>query len=1205
MEKIESWRMRMTLAGLLLVPGGVLAEFTEIPASESGVKFQNSIPLELIHERANINPSGLAAGDIDGDGLVDLYFCNAGGANRLYRNLGGFKFEDVTDSLGKHCRCEGEISIGSAMADLDGDGDLDLLVTARGTGNRLFLNQGKGELVESVQFPGRNSTSFTTSLAMADVDLDGDLDIYLTNHRNKSLADDPKDPDQLEFMARVREEMTSGKPLSAAVEKVFYRDGAELLERGDADEFYLNEGGGVFKAVGAERFRLTEPGGAPALEGWGLGVQFRDVNGDGAPDLYVCNDFHTPDRFWINDGTGHFTLLPKSSQRKMSWFSMTVDFADIDRDGDFDFFVTDMLSRDHSRRKRQMGDMVSNSPQSDPSGVQPQVMQNTLFLNRGDESFAEISAYAGLRASEWTWGAIFEDADLDGDLDLFVSTGMLHDQMDADLRSKFAAMNLDREAFKKTRSQYPPIKSRNLLFKNDGKLGFKERGIEMGLKRGAVSGGMVFADLDGDLDQDLIIANTGSAPEIYRNDSKADRIAVRLLGDRENTRGIGARVSLEGAGPIQLREPIAGGRLSSGSCSEICFAVPGGEASLSEARLIVRWPDGRVSQLKNLKIQQAHEIKQSEASSGPTENLAKVESLFRVTRLPLIHRENQFDDFALQSLLPNRLSELGPGLIFSDWDGDGFDDLMLGGAAGQPVQVMKYQAELKNDFELVDSGLSNFSAGSDLGGALLTDLPDGKKSLNLSISSWEDAGNAKSLAVLAFDGAKTWSPLALSDRQGDSSPGHLAMADVDLDGDLDWFLAGRVRNSRYPAAATSRIIINGGDATSFDSSVLNQIGLVSAACFADIDADGDQDLLLAREWGSPAILINKEGKKLVDATEQWGLSSHTGWWNGIEVADVNHDGKLDIIATNWGRNSKYEGSYKAGSPLSIYFGDLDQNGSFDIVEAHKEKKGERLVPERGLSCSSRAMPFVKRITPSFEAFGEAKLDEIYGDRLKNAGKVIAEELRHMVFVQKDKGFEAIPLPPEAQFAPAFGIGCADFNGDGHPDIVLAQNFHAVQIETPRNDGGQGLLLLGDGTGNFEAVSGDKSGIQLNGEFRSLAVADYNHDGRPDFACAENDGALRVFKNRSGRAGVRVKLVGKGSNRMGIGAKIRAISKGKTSSQIISCGSGYWSQHSACRVLTATEPITAVEVIWPDGTRSEIPIKQGETRVIISQSGQGP
>ena len=440
--------------------------------------------------------------------------------------------------------------------------------------------------------------------------------------------------------------------------------------------------------------------------------------------------------------------------------------------------------------------------------------------------------------------------------------------------------------------------------------------------------------------------------------------------------------------------------------------------------------------------------------------------------------------------------------------------------------------------------------------------------------------------------------------QWDSSVGPMAAADIDGDGNLDLFVGGRNIPSRYPLPATSRLFryergaIYEDEAT---NTALEGIGLVSGAVFSDIDADGDPDLILAIEWGPITILRNDDGK-LVDATLELGLADTTGWWNGVTTGDLNGDGRMDIVAVNWGHNSKYHAT--AGHGPEIYASDFDDSGTFDIVEAHFDSLFKCLVPERGLSCSSRAMPFILERTPTFSLFGMSALEDIYGaDDLGAAYRARVTTLSHTLFLNTEEGFVPRPFPAWAQFAPGFGVNVADFNGDGNEDVFVAQNFFATQIETNRLDAGRGLLFIGDGKGDLQPLPGHLSGIMVYGEQRGSAVSDYDADGRPDLLVTQNRNRTRLFHNRRGKPGIRVRLRGGIGNPLGIGAVIRLQFDSQLgAAREIHAGSGYWSQDSAVQVLAAPTQPSAVWIRWPDGRETTTDLPPDVTEIEISADG---
>jgi len=1154
--------------------------FTMIAPSQLGIVFSNSVAVHSIH---TLIASGLAAGDVDGDGLCDLYFCSGIGTNVLYRNLGNWKFADITTSAG--VACPGQHSIGATFADVNGDGALDLIVTARGGPNRLFTNDGKGHFTEDLTFPGRESKLASTSIAVADIDGDGALDIYICNYSTSSYLDTHVEigPE----LTREFQQVRSGKPLSPQFTNQFYAEGNSLFEKGEPDALLLNDGRGHFKPAGESYF--TMPPGSPApgpLDGSGLAAQFHDLNGDGSPDLYVCNDFQTPDRLWLNDGRGHFTLAPPTAQRHMSASSMAVDFADVNLDGALDFFVSDMLSRDHARRMRQRALLKLSSPEINSYAPQPQYPQNTFFLNRGDNTFTEIASYSGLTASEWTWGAIFFDADFDGYPDLITSCGNLQDVTDADAQAAHAATVQTMKDMENFRSKLPVLNARCQLFRNLGDLKFEEVGERYGIHAERPHGGMVVCDLDNDGDMDVVINNADGQPEIYRNEGTAPRITVKLHGRAPNTFGVGAKVKLIGK-KIQEQEMISGGRYGSGSDYTLAFAA---RADWSPYKLQVTWRDGRVTEVASVEANKLYVVSETNTVSSPPKVVSKIEPLFEDARAQLnyTNRENDFADFEAQPLLPYRLSRLGPGVSWFDIDGDGLDDLFIGAAAGGWMGMFKNLGAGR--FEFLNAADKQIHAKHDQTSVLGLRVKPAETALVIGISTWEDPASKTAMHFISRNSGGDWVAGASASR-GNNVTGPLALADVDRDGNLDLFLGGRARQGRYPEPADSMIVLrdSAGHLTEATVPALKNLGMVTSAVFADVNGDGRQDLIVACEWGAIQVLVNT-GAGFTNATAAWGLDRLTGWWNSVAVGDFDGDGRIDLVAANWGQNTKYEENWDEQRPLRIYYGDLNEIGRVEIVEAHQDAFTRLIVPERDLTASATAVPYIRGNTPTFRAFGEADLAKIYGEKWKSTSMLEARELRSMVFLNRGGKFEAKPLPAEAQWSPAFGVSVADFDGDGNDDVFLAQNFFSSQPETLRNDAGRGLLLLGDGRGSFRVVSGGESGIKIHGEQRGSAVSDYDGDGRTDLVVAQSNDQTILLHNRRGRPGLRVVLEGDTGNPQAIGAVIRAkTSAGLGRSQVVTAGSGYWSQDSAKLVVTSTYPITALQIQWPDGSSEELPV----------------
>ena len=1183
--------------------------FTRMSTKETGINFQNFVSdTALLGNRILGQGAGVALGDVDGDGLVDVFLGRTEGCSALYKNLGNWRFQDITQSAGVGA-CDRNTT-GVAFADVDGNGSLDLVLLSTKGPNSIFLNDGKGHFTEhrdlGLSTLGRGGTTVTLS----DVDGDGRLDMYVANYKPYTI-DDSLPPQQHAFNQMVKQV----GPKKFAVVPEYARDykivmrpdmgGLRMTQRGAVDEFYLNDGHGHFTSVPLTSDRFIDTTGKPmaeAGESFTLDAKLVDLNGDGLPDLYVSNDFEDLDQLWFNDGKGHFRLAGWPVQRQTSNSAMGFDVADVNGDGIPDLFEVDMLANDSHRLKTQIPTHTAlpKIPGDIESVLQQQ--RNTLFLNRGDGTFAEIGMLAGVGASGWSWGTMFMDVDLDGRPDILIANGHLWDIMDADVQEGLQN-RLKTIPWRRTRWEFPKLALKNVAFRNRGDLTFEDVSDRWGFgTEPDISHTLAAADLDGDGDLDVIVNRLDAPALVLRNNTSASRVAVRLVGNAPNTRAVGSRVKLLVPGmPLQEREVVAGGLYMSHSDYELSFAT----GSADSATLVVDWRDGRRTTLTGVRPNRLYEITTQGAvavaaaarliPAGDT-TAHRDSALFEDATAQLggeKHVDAPFDDWERQFLLPNSLAQLGPGVVWFDYDRDGYEDLIIGTGRGGRLGVFHNEHG-----RLVPQPKQGPLSPADLTGLAATAADGGR--IFAGFSSWEGRPGPSVVAISANargvgnSGADVAPPRV-------STPGPIALADYNGDGTLDLFVGGRAIPAAYPKPASSSLYRNVGGSYVMDTvntRTLADIGMVSAAMFADLDGDGHPDLVLAREWGSLAVFFNRNGK-FVRAPASLGFDKWTSRWIGVAAGDLDGDGRLDLVATSWGRNTMTP--VDSAHPLSVVYGPFGGNSEVEPLLAQRDARTNVLAPLNSYARVRSIMEDLPVRVRSFAAYADASVDSVLGPHKDLTRQQSIVTLDNMVFLNRGDHFEAHPMPVEAQFAPASYAGVADFDGDGKEDVFLSQNFFPTAVGTPRYDAGRGLLLLGDGKGGLTPVAGAKSGIVVYGDQRGAAYGDFDGDGRLDLAVSQNAAATRLFHNRGAKPGLRVRLQGPPSNPDGVGAQVRLMYADRSGPvREIQAGSGYWSQNGAVQVFGFETQPTAVWVRWPGGGETRTPVPAGAKEVVVSK-----
>ena len=1058
--------------------------FTLIPNEQTNVHFFNTVKEDINFHALNYpyvyNGGGVAIGDVDNDGFDDIYLTSNQGSSKLYMNKGDFKFEDVTDKA--KVGAEGGWTTGVSMIDINNDGWLDIYVCKsafRDNGalrkNKLFVNQGDGTFNEEALKWGLDDDGFSIQSYFFDYDNDGDLDMFLVNHRE-------------DFINSINLD-------NILADEDFFPQTSDHLYRNDGNKFTdvtLNSG-------------LVN-------KDFSLSAAIGDYNNDGWLDIFVANDFITPDKLYINNKNGTFTNQASTKFKHTSYSSMGSDYADVNNDLLPDLFVADMSAEDHSRGKQNMATMNTGGFwKTVRSGFHYAYMSNILNLNNGNGYFTDVGQYAGISKTDWSWAPLVADFDNDGYKDVFVTNGIKRELGNQDFGHLINDPNNDtiqQLTINQVLDVIPSNKLENYAFRNNGDLTFSKVITEWGFGEAVNSNGAAYGDLDNDGDLDLVLNNLEDEAGIYRNNSINNYISIKLVGENKNPNGIGSKVKIFTDSTQQYQEVFLSRGYQSSVSPILNFGL-GEEERINRIEIV--WRDGKVSVEENVRANQLLTFNQSKAKSIPETTIERPRNFNRINPTTLginyRHRENAFNDFSRQVLLPQEQSTQGPAFAKGDVNGDGLEDIYLGAALNQSGVLYlqntsgkfdeQKQPALESDKDYEDNGAHFFDADG-----------DGDLDLYIASGGYELMENDALLQDRLYinDGKGNFARSNALPKMLSSTKAVLSF-DFDNDGDLDLVVAGRVVPGKYPLAPRSYILENKEgrfvDVTDSVAPEFSQIGMVNDLLLSDYDGDGNPELMVAGEWMPITVFDVANGK--FQKVSVASFEGTEGWWNTIAEIDFDDDGDLDYFVGNLGGNNKFHPTSE--KPLHIYGNNFDGDGNYDMVLS-KLYNGN-LVPVRGKECSTSQNPFVSEKIKTYKEFANSTLADIYGSDM------LAESYHEQVF-----GFESVymenlgngefkinHLPNVGQFGPTMSFVFMDVNRDGHMDVVGAGAIHEAEVETVRYDGNVGYVLLGDSKGGMKPYKD----LGFYNDLNAKHMKSMDIKGERYLFIANNNMPLTVFK----------------------------------------------------------------------------------------------